>query len=66
MFVELNTFLKIKNLASTGGQAKQLIRSGAVLVNGIIETRNRRKLIAGDKVEINGKKYIITEDLLRD
>jgi len=66
MFVELNTFLKIKNLASTGGQAKQLIRSGAVLVNGIIETRNRRKLIAGDKVEVNGKKYIITEDLLRD
>ena len=66
MFIELNIFLKLKNLASTGGQAKQLIRSGLVLVNGVVETRNRRKLIAGDKVEVNSKKYLVTEDLLRD
>ena len=65
MYIELNTFLKIKNLAATGGQAKVLIRSGEVLVNDQVETRNRRKLVAGDKVEVNGKILVVEEELLK-
>ena len=64
-YVELNTFLKLKNLASTGGQAKILIRSGEIAVNGKVETRNRKKLIVGDKVEGQGKKYVVEKEVVR-
>ena len=66
-YIELNTFLKLKGFAQTGGQAKQLIRSEAVKVNGDVETRNKKKLIAGDMVEVGGKRLIIAaDDMLRD
>ena len=59
MTLELNTFLKMHNLASTGGQAKVLIRSGKVLVNGVVEMRNRKKLLAGDVVVVDGQQYVV-------
>jgi ribosome-associated protein len=55
----LNTFLKIKGLATTGGQAKLVIRSGVVKVNGEIETRNKKQLASGDVVEIDEKKFVV-------
>lgn len=64
-FIELNTFLKLKNLASTGGQAKILIRSGEILVNNEVETRNRRKLHVGDEVQYGEKKYVVGEEMTR-
>ena len=48
--MKLDQFLKWKNLVSSGGEAKILIKSGYVKVNGVIETRRGRKLIKGDKV----------------
>ena len=48
--MKLDQFLKWKNLASSGGEAKILIKSGSVKVNGVIETRRGRKLNKGDKV----------------
>ncbi len=63
--IELNTFLKLKNLASTGGQAKVLIRSGEITVNGEVETRNRKKLQVGDEVRGKGKVYVVEEDVVR-
>jgi ribosome-associated protein len=53
-FIELNAFMKQKGLAATGGQAKLLIRSGRVFVNGVVETRNKRKLRPGDVVKVGG------------
>lgn len=64
-FIELNTFLKLKNLASTGGQAKILLRSGEILVNGEAETRNRRKLQARDEVSYQGKAYVVEKEMVR-
>jgi len=64
-FIELNTFLKLKNLASTGGQAKVLIRSGEIKVNGEVEMRNRRKLHAGDKIRYQGNVYVVEEGMVR-
>jgi len=63
--IELNVFLGKIGMAATGGQAKKIIRSGEVKVNGELETRNKRKLHAGDAVEYLGKKYIVNEALLR-
>ena len=48
--MKLDQFLKWKNLVSSGGEAKILIKSGSVKVNGMTETRRGRKLIKGDKV----------------
>jgi len=48
--MKLDQFLKWNNLVSSGGEAKTLIASGNVEVNGEIETRRGRKLKKGDKV----------------
>ena len=48
--MKLDQFLKWKNLVTSGGEAKILIKSGSVKVNGLIETRRGRKLNKGDKV----------------
>jgi len=48
--MKLDQFLKWKNLVSSGGEAKIIIKSGKVKVNGEIEIRRGRKLTSGDKV----------------
>ncbi len=51
---ELYKILKIENLVSGGGEAKQAIAEGYVLLNGDVETRKRKKVYAGDLVSFNG------------
>ena len=51
--IELYKLLKLEGLASSGGQAKLLIAEGLILVNGEKETRKRKKLVTGDKVEFD-------------
>ncbi len=48
--MKLDQFLKWKNLVSSGGEAKIIIKSGSIKVNGVIETRRGRKLKRGDKI----------------
>ena len=55
--LRLDHFLKLEVGSETGGQAKLLIQSGKVKVNGENETRRRRKLIVGDVIEIDGKHF---------
>jgi ribosome-associated protein len=50
-FIELDNMLKALQLVANGAEAKQLIQSGSVKINGQAETRVRRKLRAGDSVE---------------
>lgn len=64
-YIELNNFIKVKGLAPTGGQAKLLIRSGRVLLNKLVETRNRKKLYVGDVVSVDGKDYVVEEKVVR-
>jgi ribosome-associated protein len=54
-FIKLDSFLKWQGLVDTGGQAKVSIQNGEVKVNGKVETRRGRKLVAGDKVSFKGK-----------
>ena len=56
----LDHFLKTSAISETGGQAKVLIQNGEVKVNGQIETRRRRQLVANDVVEIGGKKLVVS------
>lgn len=52
--IRLDSFLKWAGVAATGGQAKAMITSGRVLVNGVLETRRSRKLVPGDEVVVEG------------
>tara|TARA_B100001029_G_C14951791_1_gene389223 strand:+ start:686 stop:862 length:177 start_codon:yes stop_codon:yes gene_type:complete len=56
--MKLDQFLKWHNLVSSGGEAKTLIKSGFIKVNGEIETRRGRKLNKGDKVMFLKNKLI--------
>ena len=58
-FIKLDQFLKWQGLVETGGQAKQLIQSGAVRVNGQVETRRGRKLVDVDTVTVGRKTYTV-------
>ena len=57
----LDQFLKLNSLAGTGGHAKFMIQHGEVQVNGETETRRRRQLMAGDVVEVGGKRIVVSE-----
>jgi len=59
--IELCRLLKFENLVQSGGEAKTVIAQELVKVNGNIETRKRKKLIAGDIVEFAGEKIQIKE-----
>ena len=48
--IELDKLLKRENLAASGGEARFLIGQGSVSVNGMVESRKRRKLYPGDRV----------------
>lgn len=57
--IELSQFLKFAGAAESGGQAKQAIVDGEVLVNGAVETRKGKKLVAGDKVTFGGETLVV-------
>ncbi len=60
--IELGHFLKRAGAVSTGGQAKVLIQAGDVTVNDVPETRRRRKLVAGDRVVVQGRPFTVDLD----
>ena len=60
--MKLDQFLKWVGLADTGGQAKQLITSGQVSVNGILEVRRGRKLKEGDFIWLAKNEYIFSNN----
>ncbi len=54
--ITLGQALKAAALVGTGGEAKVVIQSGEVLVNGEVETRRGRRLIEGDVIEVSGER----------
>jgi ribosome-associated protein len=52
-FIELCGLLKLVGFCQTGGEAKNVIANGEVLVNGQVETRKRCKIIAEQVVTYN-------------
>ncbi len=58
----LDDYLKACGIVQTGGQAKLVIQSGLVMLNGIVETRRRKKLVAGDRIQFDGQEILIEED----
>jgi ribosome-associated protein len=57
--IELYKILKFESMVQSGGEAKHVIAEGLVRVNGEIETRKSRKIIAGDIIEFEEEKIRI-------
>ena len=51
--IRLGQFLKLANLIESGSDAKPLLADGQVSVNGEVETRRGRQLVAGDVVDVS-------------
>lgn len=60
--IRLDDFLKRSGLVGTGGEAKVMIQSGEVKVNGEVETRRRKQLFLSDEVTLYGENLVVTED----
>lgn len=58
-YIKLDQFLKQTQAVDTGGQAKLLIQDGEISVNGEIEIRRGRKLVTGDRVELQGQTWVV-------
>ncbi len=54
--ITLGQFLKVAQLARSGGEAKLLVQAGEVRVNGEVEYRRGRVLREGDVVEVGQEK----------
>ncbi len=59
-FIRLDDLLKLTGVASTGGQAKVMIQSGLILVNGEVCPMRGKKLRDGDTVTVPHEKREIT------
>lgn len=58
-YITLQQFLKLKDIVSSGGEAKYFILENEITVNGETEKRRGRKIYKGDTVTVNGRKYEI-------
>ena len=60
-FIKLGQALKAVGFVESGVEAKEVIQSGLVLVNGEVDTRRGRKLYSGDVVEFDGEEIRIED-----
>lgn len=56
-YIRLQDLMKLGSMASTGGEAKQLIQNGQVQVNGETCLQRGRKLRPGDTVTYQNQTY---------
>lgn len=59
-FIKLQDLLKFANLVASGGEAKERIQSGEVLVNGESCTMRGKKIRPGDDVCFDGEHYAVS------
>lgn len=54
-YIKLGQALKAAGLVESGVDAKLVIQDGQVMVNGQVDLRRGKKLVAGDVVEFAGE-----------
>ncbi len=57
--IRLGQFLKLAGSAGSGADAKQMLAAGLVLVNGELETRRGRRIVAGDAIDADGEQLVV-------
>lgn len=61
-FIKLDSFLKFAGAVLSGGEAKELIQGGKVLVNGEVCTMRGKKMRPGDEAQLNGRIYRVVAE----
>ena len=61
-YIKLQDALKYANVVYSGGEAKQLILDGQVMVNGEVCTMRGKKLRGGDKFSFMGQNFVIVDE----
>ena len=56
-YIKLQDLLKLVNAVETGGEAKERVQSGEVLVNGEVCTMRGKKIRPGDVVTFQNQEY---------
>ena len=59
--LRLADLLKRRGLVGTGGEAMIRIQSGEVTLNGEVETRRRKQLAVGDRVQLGDMVAEVTQ-----
>lgn len=54
-FIKLQDLLKFANLVESGGEAKECVQGGEVMVNGEVCTMRGKKIRPGDIVVFDGQ-----------
>jgi S4 domain protein len=60
-YIKLDQFLKLSDIVMSGGEAKLLIMSEEIKVNGEIATQRGKKLRDGDIVEYMNKEFQVSK-----
>jgi ribosome-associated protein len=60
--IRLGQLLKLGGVVETGGDGKELLASGTVLVNGEAEIRRGRQLRDGDLVEVEDWEFRVSAE----
>ena len=63
-FIKLQQLLKFSGAADIGSEAKDMIASGIVKVNGEVCTMRGKKLRPGDVAEINAEDIILRLEVI--
>lgn len=58
-YIKLDQFLKLADIVMSGGEAKLVIMSEEVQVNGEVCTQRGKKLRSGDVVEYKGQQFTV-------
>ena len=58
-YIKLDALLKFAGAVETGGEAKQAVQEGEVMVNGEVCTMRGKKCRPGDVVVIDGMRIVV-------
>ena len=60
-YIKLDQFLKLADIVMSGGEAKLLIMTEEIKVNGEVATQRGKKLRSGDIVEYMNKEFQVSK-----
>lgn len=58
-FIKLGQVLKLAGLVDSGVEAKEVVQSGQVTVNGEVDLRRGRKIVPGDRICYKGREVTV-------